>query len=55
MRKAYAMQTSEELAGVIGISGAFEAGDDARAKAAIAALGVAAESIKTAEANNGKS
>ncbi|MEW8101453.1 MAG: hypothetical protein AB2785_06750 [Candidatus Thiodiazotropha endolucinida] len=51
----YAMQTSEELAGVIGISDVFEAGDDARAEAGIAALGVAAESIKTAEANNGKS
>ncbi|MES9975376.1 hypothetical protein [Candidatus Thiodiazotropha sp. LNASS1] len=51
----YAMQTSEELADVIGVSGAFEAGDDARAEAGIAALGLAAESIETAEANNGKS
>ncbi|MEW8692426.1 MAG: hypothetical protein AB2535_15255 [Candidatus Thiodiazotropha endolucinida] len=51
----YAMQSSEELAGVIGLSGVFEAGDDTCAEAGIAALGVAAESIKTAEANNGKS
>ncbi|MBT3010829.1 MAG: hypothetical protein KUF77_00630 [Candidatus Thiodiazotropha sp. (ex Lucina aurantia)] len=49
------MQTSEELAGVIGMFGTFGGGDDARAEAGIAALGVAAESIKTAEANNGKS
>ncbi|MES9815240.1 MAG: hypothetical protein ABW155_01180 [Candidatus Thiodiazotropha sp.] len=51
----YPMQTSEELAGVIGISVAFEARDDDRAVAGIAALGVAAESIKAAEANKGKS
>ncbi|MEW8646192.1 MAG: hypothetical protein AB2563_08820 [Candidatus Thiodiazotropha endolucinida] len=51
----YAMQTSEQLAGVIGMFGTFGGGDDARAEAGIAALGVAAESIKTAEANNGKS
>ncbi|MEW8010193.1 MAG: hypothetical protein ACH255_02435 [Candidatus Thiodiazotropha sp.] len=51
----YPMQTGEELAGVIGISVAFEARDDDRAEAGIAALGVAAESIKAAEANKGKS
>ncbi|MCU7941675.1 MAG: hypothetical protein KZQ87_03260 [Candidatus Thiodiazotropha sp. (ex Cardiolucina cf. quadrata)] len=48
------MQTSQDLAGVVGISGASQAGNDARAEAGIAALGIAAESIKTAEANNGK-
>ncbi|MES9828735.1 MAG: hypothetical protein ABW201_10755 [Candidatus Thiodiazotropha sp.] len=49
------MRTSKELADVIGISVAFEAGDDARAEAAIAASGVTAESNITAEANSGKS
>lgn len=37
----YAMQTSEELADVIGVSCAIEAGDDARAEAVVAALGLA--------------